>query len=90
MIQGTQTRLFVGGIAYALTKKEIREAFEEAGDVVDVYLPADRERGQGRNRGFCFIEMNTPGDAATAIDLFDQKLRLGPHGSPVGVGFAEG
>lgn len=43
----------------------------EAGRVVDVYLPADRETG--RPRGFAFVEFGTEGEAAEAIRLFHDR-----------------
>ncbi len=42
----------------------------EAGQVVDVYLPADRNTG--RPRGFAFVEFSSPAEAAACIDKFNE------------------
>ncbi len=42
----------------------------EAGQVVDVYLPADRNTG--RPRGFAFVEFSNPDEAAACIDKFNE------------------
>lgn len=80
------TRLFVGGLLYSVTKADIREYFETSGSVRDVYLAMDYERGEGRNRGFAFVEMSTPEDAKAAILKFDKKP--GPGGRKIGVKLA--
>ena len=42
----------------------------EAGQVVDVYLPADRNTG--RPRGFAFVEFSSPDEAAACIEKFNE------------------
>lgn len=42
-----------------------------AGEVVDVYLPADR--ATGRPRGFAFVEFASEDEAEKAIEEFDGK-----------------
>jgi RNA recognition motif-containing protein len=43
----------------------------EAGQVVDVYLPADRQTG--RPRGFAFVQLSSEVEAAEAIRLFHDR-----------------
>ncbi|MBR89766.1 MAG: RNA-binding protein [Verrucomicrobiales bacterium] len=59
-------RLYVGNISYSATADELRAHFANAGGVDAV----DRltERRTGRNRGFCFIEMESPQAAQNAVD----------------------
>ena len=59
------TKLYVGNIPYSASADELNNHFSKVGDVKSV----DRlsERRTGRNRGFCFIEMDTPQDAQQAV-----------------------
>lgn len=63
------TKLFVGNLNYATKGDEIERLFSEAGEVVSVSVPVDRETG--RPRGFCFVEMATADGAAEAILRFN-------------------
>ena len=63
------TKLFVGGIPFRTTDEELRQLFSQAGDVVSVYIPMDRETG--RPRGFAFVEMSDDDAAEKAISMFD-------------------
>lgn len=66
-------KLFVGGIPYRMSQDELRQAFSQAGEVTDVFIPMDRETG--RPRGFAFVEMATQEGADKAIAMFhDQEL----------------
>lgn len=49
----------------------LTDLLAEAGDIVDVYLPADRNTG--RPRGFAFVEFSSEAEAAEAIRLFNGK-----------------
>ena len=55
-------RLFCGGLAWATTTEDLREAFTPYGEVTDAKVVSDRETG--RSRGFGFVEMESGGDAA--------------------------
>lgn len=46
-----------------------------AGDIVDVYLPADR--ATGRPRGFAFVEFSSEAEAAEAIRMFNEHEMAG-------------
>ncbi len=42
----------------------------EAGDIVDVYMPTDRNTG--RPRGFAFVEFSSDDEAAACIEKFHE------------------
>jgi cold-inducible RNA-binding protein len=58
------TRLYVGNLSHDSTAEMLRVAFEEFGEVLDVQVVVDRY--SGRPRGFAFITMATPEQAAKA------------------------
>jgi len=61
------TRLYVGNLSYTVTEQELREVFGEGGrQVVDVKIIQDRDTG--RPRGFAFVEMSSPTEAAEVIE----------------------
>ncbi len=64
------TKLFVGGIPYRTTEAELEEFFSQAGDVVSVFIPLDRETR--RPRGFAFVEMSDDASAKKAIEMFNE------------------
>lgn len=63
------TKLFVGGIPYRTSDEELRQLFSQAGEVVSVFIPMDRETQ--RPRGFAFVEMSDDAGADKAISMFD-------------------
>ncbi len=63
------TKLFVGGIPYRTSDEELKQHFSQAGEVLSVYIPMDRETG--RPRGFAFVEMTDDAAADKAISMFD-------------------
>lgn len=63
------TKLFVGGIPYRMTEEELRQHFSQAGEIVSVFIPMDRETG--RPRGFAFVEMVDDAAAENAINMFN-------------------
>ncbi len=65
------TRLYVGNLSFRTTSEELREAFSTVGTVESASVIEDRETG--RSRGFAFVEMATPEDAAAAIEQFNGK-----------------
>jgi nucleolin len=60
--------LFVGNLDFGTTPEQLRMLFEEAGEVVEVSVPVDRDTG--RARGFAFVEMSSSDQAATARERF--------------------
>lgn len=65
------TKVFVGNLSFSTTKEELTTLLTEAGRVVNVHLPTDRETG--RPRGFAFVEFSQPGEAADAITRFHNR-----------------
>jgi RNA recognition motif-containing protein len=64
------TKLFVGGIPYRTSEEELRQHFSQAGEVVSVFIPMDRETQ--RPRGFAFVEMADDEAADKAISMFNE------------------
>jgi RNA recognition motif-containing protein len=62
-------KLYVGNLPYSATEDELRELFEQHGEVQSVSVITDRETGQPR--GFAFVEMNDEG-ADAAINALEQ------------------
>jgi RNA recognition motif-containing protein len=65
------TKLYVGNLSFRTTSDELREAFSAAGTVESASVIEDRDTG--RSRGFAFVEMATPEEAAAAIEQFNGK-----------------
>jgi len=65
------TRLFIGNLSYNTTEEDLRNFFAEAGNMTSVNLMMDKFTG--KSRGFAFMEMGTPEEAAKAIELFHGK-----------------
>ena len=78
------TRLYVGNLSFNTNAEGVRAAFEQFGTVTDVHLVTDRETG--RSRGFAFVTMGTPEEAAKAIEGMDGKTL---DGRPLRVNEAE-
>lgn len=57
-------RLFVGGLNWETTDMDLRDAFNEYGDVVDATVITDRY--SGRSRGFGFVSFASPDGAEEA------------------------
>src|SRR5262245_56202420 len=56
--------LCVGSLAYSTNSEDLREAFEEFGEVTSAQVIMDRETG--RSRGFGFVEMSSGAEAAVS------------------------
>lgn len=63
------TKLYVGNLSYTVSEHQLRELFEEVGQVKEVTMILDRVTQ--RSKGFGFVEMATPEDAQKAIDKFN-------------------
>jgi len=63
-----EINIYVGNLPYRATEEDIRELFEQYGDVNRVSLISDKD--SGRARGFGFVEMEREGGnaAITALD----------------------
>ena len=64
-------RIYVGNFGYETTEQELREAFEAYGQVQEVSMIQDRDRG--RPKGFAFVEMPTTEEAQAAIGGINGK-----------------
>ncbi|MEX2598971.1 MAG: RNA-binding protein [Dehalococcoidia bacterium] len=69
MTTDSGNRLFVGNLPFRMTREELFDLFAQAGSVVSVHLPTDRETG--RPRGFGFVEMEDPTSLEQAIQMFN-------------------
>lgn len=58
--------IYVGNLAYGTNDDELRETFEEFGEVSSAQVIIDRETN--RSRGFGFVEMPDDAAAQAAID----------------------
>jgi RNA recognition motif-containing protein len=62
--------IFIASLPFQLEESDIKELFEDYGEVTSVKLITDRETG--RKRGFGFIEMPNEEEAMSAIKAMDQ------------------
>jgi len=69
-MEDSGNRLFVGNLPFRMTRDELYDLFAQAGNVVSVHIPADRETG--RPRGFGFVEMEDHGALEQAIQMFNE------------------
>ncbi len=65
------SKVFVGNLNFSTTKEDLIAVLSEAGKVIDIRLPSDRETG--RPRGFAFVEFSSEGEAADAIRKFNDR-----------------
>ncbi len=65
------TKLFVGNLEFSVTSEELKEAFAQAGSVVDAAVITDKMTG--RSRGFGFVEMSSEEEANKSIELLNGK-----------------
>lgn len=62
-------KLYVGNITFATTSQDLRELFEQHGEVSDAIVIQDRDTG--RSRGFGFVEMADEAAADAAIEALN-------------------
>ena len=68
------SKLYVGNLAYSVSGADLEELFSQAGEVQSATVITDKVSGQ--SKGFGFVEMASNGDAATAIQRFnDTELK---------------
>jgi cold-inducible RNA-binding protein len=63
------SRLYVGNLAYSVSGDDLQELFSQAGEVQSATVITDKFSGQ--SKGFGVVEMSSSGDAATAIQRFN-------------------
>lgn len=78
------TKLFVGSLAWATTDQGLQSHFSQVGTVTEARVIMDKQTG--RSRGFGFVTMSSPEEAAAAIEKLD-KSEL--DGRPINVTQAE-
>lgn len=64
-------KLYVGGLPYATTDSELRDAFSQAGNVESATIIMDKM--SGRSKGFGFVEMSTDEEAQAGIEMWNGK-----------------
>jgi len=67
--------IYVGNLPHKATEDEVRQAFEEFGQVAEVRLIVDKFSGE--SRGFGFVEMPSKGEAEKAIAEMNGKELMG-------------
>lgn len=58
-------KMYVGNLSFNTSEGDLRQKFEEFGDVASVTIITDRETG--RSKGFAFVEMANAASAEKAI-----------------------
>ena len=59
-------KIYVGSLPYRITGADLKEIFEEYGEVVSSTVITDKY--SGRSKGFGFVEMSNDDEAKTAIE----------------------
>ena len=67
----SESRLFVGNLAYQTIDTDLQNLFSQAGVVSSASVMMDKFTG--RSRGFAFIEMGSDDEASKAVELFHNK-----------------
>jgi RNA recognition motif-containing protein len=57
--------IYVGNLSYDMTTEELREAFEQHGEVESAKIITDRDTG--RSKGFGFVQMPNHSEAEAAV-----------------------
>ena len=63
--------VYVGNLSYDLSEDELKQAFEEFGEVTSAKIISDRY--SGRSKGFGFVEMSSDDEAKAAIEALSGK-----------------
>ena len=64
-------KLYVGGLPYATTDTELKDAFAQCGAVTSAVIIMDKM--SGRSKGFGFVEMSSDEEAQKAIEQWNGK-----------------
>ena len=67
--------IYVGNLSYTITVEELRDAFEQHGEVSNVKIVTDRDTG--RSKGFGFVEMPNEDEAEAAIEELNGAMLKG-------------
>ena len=68
-------KLFVGSLSYKTTEEDLRQAFEQFGQVVSARIAKNTDTG--KSQGIGFVEMAGEEEATAAIREMDGKELLG-------------
>ena len=68
---GESDTIFCGNLGFHTTENTIYEFFGQAGSVKNVRIAMQED---GRAKGFCHVEFNSPADATAAMGLAGQEL----------------
>jgi len=64
----SKTKLYIGNLSYDTDEETLTSLFQDYGEILDIYIPTDRETG--RMRGFAFVTME-PESAQRAAEETD-------------------
>ena len=65
-------RLYVGGLPYSASERDLEDLFASAGSVTSVSVVTDKYTSQ--SKGFGFVEMSTDEEADTAINTLNGTM----------------
>lgn len=65
------TSVRVEGLPFRFSRDELTSHFDRFGKIADVYLPRDRNTGEGR--GFGFVRYSDSRDAEDAVEAMDRR-----------------
>ena len=68
-------KIFVGNLSYNVTEDDLRQAFEDFGQVASATVIMDEQ--SGRSKGFGFVEMPIQAEAQSAIEVLNGKAMKG-------------
>ncbi len=71
MNEAANKKLYVGSLPYSITEDELRDLFSQFGEIESVRIITDKFTGQ--SKGFGFVEMANPDDAAKAVEGMNGK-----------------
>ncbi len=63
--------IYVGNLNYNLSEDDLRQVFEEFGEVTSAKIIIDKYSGRGK--GFGFVEMANDDEATAAIEALNDK-----------------
>lgn len=62
-------KLYVGNLSFRMADQDLKELFEQKGEVLSAKIISDRDTG--RSKGFGFVEMATAEQAEAAIEAYN-------------------
>ena len=68
-------RIYVGGLPYSATERELEDLFASQGTVSSATVITDKYTGQAK--GFGFVEMSTDAEATNAINALNGTMMGG-------------